>query len=104
MDIGKLYNVTSQAISSAEQKSPNYHANTDKSFGTFLDAAMNQIDETNGLLNKQEEEEIKLSLGLTENAHDLAIAQAKAQTALQYTIALRDRFLEAYKEIIQIQM
>ncbi len=104
MDIAKLYNVTSPAIGAAEINSPNFKANAEKSFGTFLDAAMNQIDETNGYLNKQEEEEIKLSLGLTENTHDLTIAQAKAQTALQYTVALRDRFLEAYKEIIQIQM
>ncbi|MBR1524956.1 MAG: flagellar hook-basal body complex protein FliE, partial [Lachnospiraceae bacterium] len=39
-----------------------------------------------------------------ENTHDLAVAQSKAQTALQYTVALRDRFLESYKEIIQMQI
>ena len=54
--------------------------------------------------NQEEEEEIKWALGLTENTHDLAEAQAKAQTSLQYTVALRDKFVAAYKEIMQIQI
>ena len=36
--------------------------------------------------------------------HRLAIAAAKANTALSYTVALRDKFLEAYKELMQIQV
>ena len=56
------------------------------------------------LLKKQEEEEIKFALGISENTHDLAIAAAKANTALSYTVALRDKFLEAYKELMQIQV
>ena len=32
------------------------------------------------------------------------IAAAKASTALSYTVALRDKFIEAYKEIMQIQI
>ncbi len=65
---------------------------------------MGQINETNGYLQKQENEEIKFALGLTDNTHDLAVAQAKAQTSLSYTVALRDRFLESYREIMQIQI
>ena len=63
-----------------------------------------EINETNSYLQDQEDEEIKLALGLTDNTHDLAIAQAKAQASLQYTVALRDRFMEAYKEIMQMQV
>ena len=51
-----------------------------------------------------ENEEIKFALGETENSHDLTIALEKASTALQYTVAVRDKFLEAYKEIMQIQI
>ena len=55
-------------------------------------------------LKKQEQEEVKFALGISENTHDLAIAAAKANTALSYTVALRDKFLEAYKELMQIQV
>ena len=51
-----------------------------------------------------ENEELKWMMGISENTHDLTIAVGKAQTALTYTVALRDKLLEAYKEIMQIQI
>ena len=33
-----------------------------------------------------------------------SIAMAKAQTALSYTVTLRDKFIEAYQQIMQIQV
>ena len=104
MDIGKLYNVSSPIIESAELQARKSEGASDGEFASILDAAKMQLNETNSYLKTEEEEEVKFSLGLTENAHDLAIAQSKAKASLQYTVALRDRFLEAYKEIIQIQM
>ena len=56
------------------------------------------------LASDAEDEEIKWALGETENAHVLSIALAKASTALQYTVAIRDKVLEAYKELMQIQI
>ncbi len=103
MDITKLYNVTSNPIRREADRVESLRTD-EKNFGSFLQAAVNQIKETNSYLQKQEDEEVKLALGLTDNTHDLAIAQTKAQTSLMYTTALRDRFLEAYREIIQIQM
>ncbi len=103
--ITDFYNMTSDAVREAAR-----HASTapepvpETNFGDFLSAAVNQLNETNGYLHKEEEEEIKWALGLTENTHDLAEAQAKAQTSLQYTVALRDRFIQAYREIMQIQI
>ena len=104
MDISSFYNLTSDAIKGAARNSSTATVSDEKNFNLFLDAAKNQINETNGYLQDQENEEIKFALGLTENTHDLAVAQAKAQTSLQYTVALRDRFLEAYKEIMQMQI
>lgn len=43
-------------------------------------------------------------LGETENAHDLSIALQKASTALQYTVAIRDKVLDAYRELLQMQI
>ena len=102
MDITKLYNVSSEAIKNA---APAYTRIEDSgNFNSFLQAAVNQVNETNSYLQDQEDEEIKLALGLTENTHDLAIAQSKASAALTYTTALRDKFLEAYREIMQMQI
>ena len=102
MDINRLYNVSAPEI--VEIADRYTEPPEDYSFDTFLRSAVNQLNETDDLIQKQENEEIKLSLGLSDNTHDLAIAQQKAYTALQYTVALRDRFIEAYREIMQIQI
>ena len=51
-----------------------------------------------------ENEKIRFALGETDNTHDLTIAMDKASTALQYTVAIRDKVMEAYKELMQIQI
>lgn len=104
MNITSIYNVSSDAVKGAIDRSPTTQLDEDQSFNSFLSAAVTQLNETNTYLNLQEEEELKYSLGLTQNTHDLAIAQSKASSALNYTIALRDKFLEAYKEIMQMQI
>jgi len=73
-------------------------------FDAFLNTAIDNIKTTNSYLSDAEDEEIKFALGETENTHDLTIALQKASTALQYTVAIRDRLLDAYKEIMQIQV
>ena len=81
---------------------------TEKADGTmfeaFLNSALENINTTNSYLSDAENEEIKFMLGETENTHDLTIALNKASTALQYTVAVRDKVLEAYKELMQIQI
>lgn len=104
-DINDLYKVSSDIAKNAL-----YGTNTNNEgaksnlFGSFLDAAVSNINNTNELLSNQENEILKWSMGISENTHDLTIAVGKAQTALDYTVALRDKLLEAYKEIMQIQI
>ena len=81
---------------------------TKETTGTLFDAVLNtaidNIKTTNSYLSDAEDEEIKFALGETENTHDLMIALQKASTALQYTVAIRDKLLDAYKEIMQMQI
>ncbi|MCQ2523920.1 MAG: flagellar hook-basal body complex protein FliE [Lachnospiraceae bacterium] len=73
-------------------------------FDAILNGAIDNINKTNSYLSDAENAEISFALGETENTHDLMIALQKASTALQYTVAVRDKFLEAYKEIMQMQI
>ena len=73
-------------------------------FESFLNTAIDNINTTNTYLSNAENEEIRFALGETENTHDLTIALQKASTALQYTVAVRDKLLEAYKEIMNMQI
>ena len=73
-------------------------------FDAFLNSAIDNIRTTNNYLSDFENEEIKFALGETDNTHDVMIALQKASTALQYTVAVRDRLMEAYKEIMNMQI
>lgn len=73
-------------------------------FDSFLNTAISNINSTNSLLSDAEDEEIKFAMGEVENTHDLTIALQKASTALQYTVAVKNKLIEAYKEIMQIQI
>ncbi len=73
-------------------------------FDAVLNTAIDNIYTTNGYLSDAENEEIRFMLGETESTHDLTIALQKASTALQYTVAIRDKVMDAYKEIMQMQI
>ena len=104
MDITSILNIGSKPIADAAANASTRVETGDESFTSLFNSMISNVGETNSLLKKQEEEEIKFALGISENTHDLAIAAAKANTALSYTVALRDKFLEAYKELMQIQV
>ena len=79
-------------------------SSTGNMFEAILNSAIDNINNTNSLLSDAENEEINFAMGKTESAHDLMIALNKASTALQYTVAVRDKFMEAYKEIMNMQI
>ncbi|MGN0349131.1 MAG: flagellar hook-basal body complex protein FliE [Roseburia sp.] len=76
----------------------------EQNFDSVLGAAMNMLNETNDLQNVAQSEKIRFALGEAENPHDMQIAETKALTALQYTVAVRDKMLEAYREIMNMQI
>lgn len=93
-------------ISSSLLEDSDLVVNPEKSksaFSTVFDSAMNMIREANAYSNAAEEEEIKYALGESDSIHDLQIAQQKANVSLQYTVAVRDAFMEGYNSIMNIQ-
>ena len=45
-----------------------------------------------------------LPWGKIDNVADVMVAQEKASIALQYTVQLRNKLLDAYNEIMRIQV
>lgn len=103
MDISMLSGINSDYLTTyAKQNS--LVDTTDDSFGSVLSSMLNSIDETNDLQNAAEQAEIQFALGKSSNTHDLLIAESKAEVALQYTVAVRDKIIEGYKELMQMQI
>ena len=111
LDISQLRNVTSDVIRNAEKTNSRVYnvlddsqKGNDESFKSIFSAALDNINTTNAYLSDAENEEIKWALGQTDNTHDLSIALQKATTTLQYTVAIRDRAMQAYRELTQMQI
>lgn len=103
MDITSLTGISSDYLNSFA-KDNSLVDTSDDSFGSVLDSALSMLNETNDLQNKAESAEIQFALGDAENTHDLQIALQKANVALQYTVAVRDKMLDAYKEIMNMSI
>ncbi len=97
--IGSLTELSKYGIDSASSVKENRNA----TFESLFEAAKGLIQEANNYTNAAEEAEMAYALGLTDNTHDLQIAQQKANLAIQYTVAIRNQVLDAYKEIMNLQ-
>lgn len=74
------------------------------SFSTILNSAMKLINDTDNLSRDAEQKVVDFTLGNADNTHALTTAQQKAYLSLQYTVAIKNAFLDAYKEIMQMQI
>lgn len=103
MDLTSVSNITKLATYDANRKNSVASDHNTASFGNVLQSAMNLLNETNTLANNAEKEALRFAMGDANSTHDLTIAQQKALTSLQYTVAVRNAVMDAYKEIMQIQ-
>lgn len=101
MDISSLNKVSTDYLSKTLDRT---EKTSNGSFQAIFDSALQLINETNDLQSAVEAEELNLALGYSDNTHDLPIAQSKADVAIQYTVAVKNKLLEAYKEIMNLQV
>ncbi len=97
--INKIQGVTSNIPGvTATEKTENGSA-----FEAIYQSAIGLLEETNRYTHEAEEAQMSYMLGLNDNVHDLLIAQNKANLSLQYTVAIRNGVLDAYRELMQMQ-
>ena len=104
MDISSINGISTNQIGSILDDSSLTKTEESNSFSDVLSAVMGSIEETNDLQNSAEQEEIRFALGESDNTHDLLVAETKASVALQYTVAVRDKIIDAYKQLMQMSI
>jgi flagellar hook-basal body complex protein FliE len=104
MDISSLTNIAPVTGLNTPLEGTMFKENENRGFGSILQSAVDLLSETNQLENNAEEAEIQFAMGNSQNTHDLKIAQEKASVATAYVVAVRDKVMEAYREIMNMQM
>lgn len=70
-------------------------------FSNYLNSALDRVNE---LQLESEKYNMLLSIGEVDNLHDVTIAAEKANVALQLTLTIRNKIVEAYQEIMRMQI
>ena len=73
-------------------------------FEGFFDAAVKLFDETSRLELEDEKLQIDYASGKTDDMLAVVMAQQKAYSALNFTVQVTNKIIEAYREIMRINM
>lgn len=105
-DIASLLNISSESIKSITGSSVSgIGKNVDtSSFDGIYNAAVDMISGTNDYLQEAQQAEVDFATGKLTSTHELAVIEQKANLSLQYTVAVKNQLLSAYKEIMSIQV
>lgn len=94
-------------VTDAMKKAASINNGTDKNIDSF-DSVYNSVakilDTTNTYIQEAQQAEVDFAMGKLTNTHELGVFQQKANLALQYTVSIRDRALEAYNTIMNMQI
>ncbi len=71
------------------------------SFLSYLEKSMGEV---NQLLNDSDQKSTDLATGKTESLHESMIATEKAETAFKLMVQFRAKAIEAYNEIMRMQV
>lgn len=80
---------------------PTAAAGPDSEFGSLV---LDGIDRLEGLTDKADGLAVQAATGKLENIHDYTIAASEASVASQLTVTLRNRAVEAFNEIMRMQV
>ncbi len=95
--VGKIYDVYQTPL---QKKAEN---NSD-AFTAIFDASVNLIDETSSYQKEAKQLQLDFASGKTDDIIGVTLAQEKAMTALNFTVQVTNKVVDAYKEIMQIQL
>jgi flagellar hook-basal body complex protein FliE len=100
--ISGLKGLVPNDLSLTQSKAINY---TEKSlFDDFFSAALKVYEQTNSSIIQSEQLYVDLATGKTDDVLAVILAQEKAQASLNFTIQVTGRVIEAYREIMRIQV
>jgi len=73
-------------------------------FSAFFDAAMNVVADTNAMQHAVTDLHFAFATGRTDDILAVQLAQDRAMNSLNFTIQVTNRVVEAYREIMRMQI
>lgn len=90
---------SNHSIANQTSKATPYEAQ--QSFASHLKQALEKVNDAQ---IEADEKTIALAQGKIDNLHDVMIAAQKASITLQATVEIQNKAIEAYKEVMRMQI
>ncbi|MDQ0199555.1 flagellar hook-basal body complex protein FliE [Neobacillus ginsengisoli] len=93
-------------VSSVSSSSINFNQNSiqkTESKSSFADVLQGYLQNVDSTVKQAEDLTTKAAAGEVDNIHNVTIASEKAKLALEMTVAVRDKAVESYSEIMRMQ-
>lgn len=91
-------------ISTADLLKNNAKATSNEHAGEFAKYLKSAINETNEIQQEKEQAIADLATGQVKDLHQAAMAIGKAETSMKLMLEIRNKALNAYKEISRTQL
>ena len=72
--------------------------------GDFQNLVGNMVSDFNQVQNQAADEVARLAAGKADNVHQVMISLGKAEVSFNYMLEVRNRLLDAYKQVMQMPM
>lgn len=102
--IGVLQGATPISGAPGSKQPVNVTRTNSQVFEEFLKAASGIYNETNTSLNSLEEFQLKIASGESDDFIGLTLMQSKATASMQFFTQLTNKAVEAYREIMRMQV
>lgn len=84
-------------------QNPFQKVETDTNNPTFANVLKGYMANVNTTINKASELTAQVAAGKVDNVHDVMIASQQSKIALELTVTIRDKAVEAYQETMRMQ-
>lgn len=101
MEILKIAEQLKNGIETRESSLQQEQNKSGIQFSSILDKSINEV---NQLLVEADKKGVEHAIGKSENLHDAMIAFEKAETAFKLLVQVRNRAIDAYHEIMRMQV
>jgi len=104
MTVGEINAISGISIPSLQGTVQTKAADKTNSFDTFFNAYLNMVDETNTLQLQADQVQLDFAVGKTDDMLAVTLAQEKAYASLNFTVQVTNKLIDAYKEIMRMQI
>ena len=104
MNVGEINPFVSLASPSLQSAVDTKATGKTNSFESFYNAYLNMIDETNTYQLQADQIQLDFAAGKTDDMLSVMLAQEKAYTSFNFTVQVTNKLVDAYREIMRMQL